>query len=855
MAMLPLKLQFWLQTAVLYLVLLFPAYAPFFIDGKALYQGDISLYFEPTLRYITDSIREGRFPLWNPLVCGGVPQIAIISPGLFYLPNALFLLMPFGAALAAAMMLHQWLAGFGAFLFLRQVGRSIPAAIIGGGTIMLSGYMFGSSQCYTLPATFAWTPLGLFFATLLLETGRWRWSACLGLVYGMQILAGRPELFLSAGAIYAVYCLFGRESEWAGGKVRSRLAALAALVLGTCAASVALLPVVEMFSLSPRMTGLKLSEVSLWSAGWLDWMQVVITRPFGDLVISNYDLNPHYPGLFPYISSLFLGAPALTLALFGFLDRTWRQRWLWLGLGAFFFLLSLGDFGPLLPALHNLFPEAAILRYPIKLAVFALMALSFACAAGWDAVVVFARVGRLSITVAAFVWLVATMVGNVFFLDLARATGRLAQEILGPRAPAFKTGMIAALTSAGAQLCLVSFLGLLVVALTVQIRHGRWYTRTLVTVLALLTIVPLMVNGPACLWHMTDQSFYNQQSKLAVWLVDLKKQVGENFRMLAFFPDVILSPKSQWREGDPQLHSILLSGYERQILNPDTHMDFGLSSSYGFVPTDTRAFKMLYAGVSVRSIQYWDGITDAPLSDVPLYRFCQLTNTRCIVTLNNRPNPARRVIEPVPVLDPERFRLDHEDAELNLRVYEVPGALPRAYFRDRWEAVPSQFEALKHIFWAERSKFDWSKSVLINREGGGVDVPEPPKTATVPDLPAKPSADHETMVKLDYDSGERISVTVENSNPGFLVLADTQYPGWKAYDGKAPLVIYQANGFQKAVWLEPGRHKISFEYKPYSLFWGAVISAVSVTVLCLMLLLDVFRGAKGLPDEHSAELE
>lgn len=841
MAMLPFKPQPWLQTAVLYMVLLFPAYAPFFLDGKALYQGDISLYFEPALRYIADSIRAGRLPLWNPLVCGGIPQIAIISPGLFYLPNAVFLLMPFGAALASALMLHQWLAGFGTYLFLKQVGRSAPAAIIGGGTIMLSGYMFGSSQCYTLPATFAWTPLGLFFATLLLQTGRLRWAACLGLVYGTQILAGRPELFLSAGLIYVLYCLMARDGEWTTGQVRPRLAGLAALVAGTGVAAVALLPVLELFSLSPRTAGLKLSEVSLWSAGWFDWMQVVLTRPFGDLVISNYDLNPHYPGLFPYISSLFLGAPALTLALFGYSDSSWKQRWLWLGLGGLFFLLALGEFGPLLPALHNLMPGFAILRYPIKVAIFALMALSFGAAAGWDAVAS-NRVGGLAIKLAVVAWLVPTAIGNALFLDAGGITGQLAQDILGQRAQAFKTGMVAALTAAGGQLCFVSFLGLLVVALTLQLRHGRLHIRGLLTVLALLTIVPEMVNGPACLWHMTDQSFYERRSELANWLVDLRKKVGEDFRMLAFYPDVILSPRSQWRENDPQAHSILLSAYERQILNPDTHMDFGLSSSYGFVPTDTRAFKMLYAGVTVRSEQYWDGITDAPLSDVPLYRFCQLTNTRCVVTLNNRPDPVRRVLHMAPKLDPEHFRLDREEPELNLRVYEVPGALPRAYFRDRWEIVPSQVEALKHIFWAERSKFDWDNSVLINREGGAVDVPEPPAADSATD-PAPPVGE-KTRVSVDSDSGERIVITVENSSPGFLILADTQYPGWKAYEGNSALVIYQANGFQKAVWLEPGNHKISFQYKPYSLFWGAVISAISVSVLCLIMVIDVLRSLR-----------
>lgn len=834
------------MVAILYLVLLIPAYSPFLFGGKALYQGDIFLYFEPTLRYVAEAIKSGRLPLWNPLCCGGLPQIAIISPGLFYLPNLLFVLMPFGAALGAVLMLHQWLAGLGGFLFLRASAFSTPAATVGGAAIMLSGYMFGSSQCYTLPVTFAWTPLCLYLVAMLGRTGRRRWAAWLALAYGMQILGGRPELFLSGALIYLTYAASVPQKEARASRPLAVAGCLAALVLGAGIAAVALLPVLELFSLSPRVSGLRFGDVSLWSAGWFDWLQLILTRPFGDLVISSYDLNPHYPGLFPYISSLFLGAPAVTLALFGFMDRTWRARWFWLAVMVLFFLLALGKFGPLLPAFYRLMPGAAVLRYPIKVACFALLCLAIASAAGWDA----AQSGRIkgpALKAAAFLWFLAAMAGNVLFLDMGGLTGQAAVEILGPRAALFKEAMTTALRSAGAQLCLVAFLGLLVVALVVQLEHGRWRKETVLSAFAFVVVFPLLVNGPGYLWHMVDQTFYEQPSPIADWLRERQRTDPAPFRMLAFLPDIILSPRSLWREDDPQEHSILQSSYERQILEADTHMNFGLSSSYGFMPTDTRAFMMLYVGVCSRSRQYADSDRVGPVSDAPLYRFCQLTNTRYLVTLNNRPNPLLHVLEPMPVLDPALFKLQHQVTELNARLYEIPAVLPRAYFRERWEPVSSQVEALKHIFWAERSGFDPQASVLINREGGAVDVPEPPGQLT----PAAPGVHRpntppygareggaQAQVELKADTGERVTLTVDNPRAGFLVLADTHYPGWKAYDGGEALTIYQANGFQKAVWLEPGRHAITFEYRPYSLFWGAALALASLLAALAVLVTD-----------------
>src|SRR5271154_1668931 len=143
-------MKFSLAVAFIFLLMLVPAFAPFLFDNKTLYQGDIFLYFEPMLRYLAENLKAGRLPLWNPLECGGAPQIAIISPGLFYLPNLVFVLFPFGLALGLALMFHQWLAGFGTYLFLKELGFSRLSATTGGAALALCGYMFGSSQCFTL---------------------------------------------------------------------------------------------------------------------------------------------------------------------------------------------------------------------------------------------------------------------------------------------------------------------------------------------------------------------------------------------------------------------------------------------------------------------------------------------------------------------------------------------------------------------------------------------------------------------------------------------------------------------------------------------------------------------------------
>ncbi|MBI4789479.1 MAG: YfhO family protein [Chloroflexi bacterium] len=77
---------------------------------------------------------------------------------------------------------------------------------------------------------------------------------------------------------------------------------------------------------------------------------------------------------------------------------------------------------------------------------------------------------------------------------------------------------------------------------------------------------------------------------------------------------------------------------------------------------------------------------------------------------------------------------------------------------------------------------------------------------------------------------ERVALNVKSSRDGYLVLTDTWYPGWVAYvDGKE-IPIYRADYVFRAVRLTAGEHVVVFDYKPASVLWGAVISALSLLI-------------------------
>ena len=71
---------------------------------------------------------------------------------------------------------------------------------------------------------------------------------------------------------------------------------------------------------------------------------------------------------------------------------------------------------------------------------------------------------------------------------------------------------------------------------------------------------------------------------------------------------------------------------------------------------------------------------------------------------------------------------------------------------------------------------------------------------------------------------ERVEMTAELGCAGVVVLSDNWFPGWRAtLDGQA-VEILRADGALRAVAVPRGRHRIAMEYRPESVYWGAVVS-------------------------------
>jgi len=77
---------------------------------------------------------------------------------------------------------------------------------------------------------------------------------------------------------------------------------------------------------------------------------------------------------------------------------------------------------------------------------------------------------------------------------------------------------------------------------------------------------------------------------------------------------------------------------------------------------------------------------------------------------------------------------------------------------------------------------------------------------------------------------QHVVIEAELNQPGMVVLSDLYYPGWIAevktqgHQRQAQIPILRTNRIMRGVHLPPGKHRITFSYRPTMFYAGAVLS-------------------------------
>jgi hypothetical protein len=170
----------------------------------------------------------------------------------------------------------------------------------------------------------------------------------------------------------------------------------------------------------------------------------------------------------------------------------------------------------------------------------------------------------------------------------------------------------------------------------------------------------------------------------------------------------------------------------------------------------------------------------------------------------------------------------------------VPGWL-RPVYRDSGGIVAFNATALPRAWVA----YDWRSE--SGRAGALAETLRSTTTAAreqpvLEGAPAPPQPQHApatTSAKVVVDGANKVTVEATVMRPGYLVLDDSAYPGWKAsVDGRSAPWLPADENF-RAVRIPAGRHLVSFVYRPASVVAGAVVALLSVLALLALALLGV----------------
>ena len=761
-------------------------YAPLLFGGKVLYWAVYMLQFYPWRQLAAEQIRAGSWPLWNSYLGSGTPLAANLQTGAFYPPNVLFLLMPVEHASGWGLALHVAMAALSAYYLGRTLGLSRFGALVAGLAYGGGGYLIAHWVFPSMVYAAAWLPLLLAQVEKLVQraspdaqaTAR-HWLvevALLALVVALQLLAGHAQTSFYSAVIVAFFALYRlTQRRTAEGKPRIRGSLLAAGGL-----------------LLATLWGVALAAIQLLPTAEL----AAHSQRAGNLtnLTFAYELSFWPWRLITLLAPDFFGNPAR--------GEYWAYGTYWeesafvgvlplvlafLALGAWWRKRKQGAGGP-----HSLVPFLTLLCLVSLLLALGnrtpLYPLLFRYVPGFG---LFQAPARLTVGYALGIALLAGIGADT--LRLAPRTRTVLRVVL---VAGIGIGFAAVVTRLALPDVRDSFansmirlgVSLAVASGVLLLRGRRLRGRQWQGLVVAIIIVDLLLFG----WGLapgTDPGIYHAPVATAEFLetqppgrvhVDdaYAQEVYDRYVSLAAF-----GPSD----------TAYLQGL-RESLFPNLTSAQHLPGSGNYDPLTIGAYDDLYALL--------EGTPGTP--------------------------PDMEAMLPLLKLFGAPYLLTDRELELPLLydkgpyIYAIESALPVAFVVHNARIVEDAQHRLELL---QHPSFDPHTEVILSHR--------------LPSLPIRGAEQsRDESVSIVRDGQDRVRIDVTLTQPGYLVLTDTHYPGWRATVDGQPVEILEANHAFRAVQLGTGEHTVLFEYEPLSFRLGAWITLSALVVLAAIAIIS-----------------
>jgi hypothetical protein len=350
--------------------------------GRFILIGDPLRQLYPLRMVAWGMIREGTLPVWTPLIFSGYPLLSMVMLGIGYPLTWGYLFLPGYWAEQIYILTPYLLSSIFTYAYLREVGRSRIASLLGGLVYGYGGYILspiGLTGVHAHSAT--WLPLILigieraqrkpFLSCLLLST----------VAYTMSVLAGSGQIFVYVGILSLAYGIYlgifpnnagGLESvSWFGWRRWRPLAVISGAMI--LSAGLAAFQILETWA-SVKMSVRRVYPYESFSEGsfplgfaWRSFLQ-----PLGNY----YDSSPYTPLLAVCLAVVALVSASLR-------PRLRPQVFFWVIAAGLACVLILGNNTPIYRYYYSL-PFVNRFRFPSRHSMEWTFAIGVLAAYGWD---------------------------------------------------------------------------------------------------------------------------------------------------------------------------------------------------------------------------------------------------------------------------------------------------------------------------------------------------------------------------------------------------------------------------------------------------------------------------------------
>lgn len=357
---------------------------PATLNGQIFVTGDSLIYSYPMRLVAWAESRRGALPLWTPALLSGFPLLAMAQVAVGYPLTWFYLILPGHYAEQIYVLAPFALAPSFVYAYLRAVGRSRLASLMGGLSFGYGGMMAGGlSHNGMFTNAVMWLPLLL----LAIERARTRpLIPCLigaAAAYAMSVLTGLGQGFLYAGIIALAYAVFlslfppqdapANDHRVGWRRWKPLIAGVGGMAAAAGLAAFQILETMHAQRLSIRRT----LTYEIFSGGAFsprEW--------FSALIAPLYHFNWEVTSYLPLLAVCLALAAVLSAAVW---RRERRRIIFWSVVALLGALLMMGDHTPLY-RLTYLIPGVNLFRIPWRHAFEWTFAGSMLAAYGWDAV-------------------------------------------------------------------------------------------------------------------------------------------------------------------------------------------------------------------------------------------------------------------------------------------------------------------------------------------------------------------------------------------------------------------------------------------------------------------------------------